>query len=434
MMKLKTVRAPSLQKALNLVRQEVGPDAVVLHTRHAPRRGLLGWLGVQAVEVTAANGRDVALARAKKIKQAPKRPDHTHKAPPIARSAQRQRPAIKQDDWQSPGPTADLIKHAYHAVKHDLQIANPQPTITPLPAEPSALTEEMRQVKAVLARLVQKQAANAPQGVTPSLAGRYMQLIEHEVAEELATTLINKAHQANATADDDEAANRAIRQALAQLLPVGEIETADENTPTTSPKIIALVGPTGVGKTTTLAKLATQFAVQQNKKVTLITIDTYRIAAVDQLRTYADILGLKLEVVQKPEHMTEAVQRNQDADVILIDTAGRSPRDANRIAELARFVHAAKPHQTHLVLACTANQRSMLDTNERFSPLSPTHVIFTKIDEAVSFGTLINVLTTTKHRLSYITTGQEVPHDIEAATPERLADLMLIGQGGKTGC
>ncbi|WP_428386521.1 flagellar biosynthesis protein FlhF [Mucisphaera sp.] len=436
-MKLKTLQAPTLKQALALVHAEIGPDAVVLHTRHARRKGILGWLGGTLVEVTAADGRDVARARAKQNKA--RRPQPTRAARPARPPARKPQPATipqpvaaSHEQWPPNGSTAELIKHAYQAVKDDLAKSTPpppaplpQPQVIPLPPEPSHLSREMREVKAVLAKLVSRQTPATPDNLPTSLAERYLQLIQQEVAEELAAKAIAQAREATTNPDCDTACTHSLRKALSSLLPV-----APEPAPTTTgTHIIALIGPTGVGKTTTLAKLATQLTLEKQRKVVLITIDTYRIAAVDQLRTYAEILNLQLEVIQRPEQMAETIAKHKDADTILIDTAGRSPKDAQRISELKQFIQHANPHEIHLVLASTATERSMLDTHERFSPLNPTHLIFTKIDEAICFGSLMNVLTITQKRLSYITTGQEVPHDIEHGSAERLADLMLNPEG-----
>jgi len=213
------------------------------------------------------------------------------------------------------------------------------------------------------------------------------------------------------------------------------------------PRVIALIGPTGVGKTTTIAKLAATFKIKHRKNVGLITMDTFRIAAVDQLKVYANIIGVPLHVVSKPTEMEAAMRAmrvqpspssphsaassapaRSACDVILIDTAGRSQRDDQRLVQLGQLLRAADPHEVHLVLSSTCTQAVLMQAVERFSAIRTDRIIFTKLDEAVSFGVLVNVARKANKRLSYITTGQEVPHQIEAGGAERLADLVTGGR------
>ncbi len=194
------------------------------------------------------------------------------------------------------------------------------------------------------------------------------------------------------------------------------------------PLTIALVGPTGVGKTTTIAKLAAAYKLRQGKKVGLITSDTYRIAAVDQLRTYANIIGLPLKVALTPREMAGACGSLADCDVILVDTAGRSQHDKGRLEELAAFIDAATPDETHLVLSATVAEPVLAKAAERFAVLQPTRVIFSKLDEAVHFGVIVNTCRKVGMRVSYVTTGQEVPDEIELAQADRLARLVLDGE------
>jgi len=289
----------------------------------------------------------------------------------------------------------------------------------------------MQAVRQMVARVMHQQSRQS--GTVPSthtndpLFEHYLGLIEQEVAEELAEQIVTDARGlAEALDPDDEAASRAaVRRAIEQAMPIdpeaGELRPTGEG----KARVVALVGPTGVGKTTTVAKLAATFKLKQGKDVALITLDTYRIAAVDQLKTYAGILGVPLEIVTTPDEMAAAVERHKHRDGILIDTAGRSQRDNDRLTELAALVRAAQPHETHLVLSSTATQRVLLETVERFSAIHTDRIIFTKLDEAVTFGTLINIASKVNKKLSYLTTGQEVPHQIEAGKADRLAALVM---------
>ncbi len=179
--------------------------------------------------------------------------------------------------------------------------------------------------------------------------------------------------------------------------------------------VVALVGPTGVGKTTTIAKLAAQFRLREEVRVGLITVDTYRIAAVEQLRTYAEIMELPLEVVTTPREMRAAVGRLEDVDLVLIDTAGRSPRDAVRLAELRALLAESQADEIHAVLSAVACRESLETAADSFGTVGASAVILTKLDEAGSLPWLPELLTRCRLPVSYTTHGQNVPDDISPA-------------------
>lgn len=193
------------------------------------------------------------------------------------------------------------------------------------------------------------------------------------------------------------------------------------------PRVIALVGPTGVGKTTTVAKLAATYKLRHQKKVGLVTSDTYRIAAVEQLKTYAGIIGLPLKVANSPKEMSAAIESLGHCDIIVVDTAGRSQNDRQRLAELGDFAGAARPDETHLVLSTTVGDNVLRKTAERFRALGPDRCILTKLDEAVTTGPIAGLCDRIGLPLSFVTVGQEVPDDIEPARADRLARCVLDG-------
>ncbi|MDR1621978.1 MAG: flagellar biosynthesis protein FlhF [Synergistaceae bacterium] len=188
---------------------------------------------------------------------------------------------------------------------------------------------------------------------------------------------------------------------------------------------VMLLGPTGVGKTTTIAKLAAIQALWEHKNVLLLTSDTYRIAAVDQLRTYAKILGVPIEVIFEVENFPNILEEHTDADLILLDTAGRGQRDRKSLETLEVIYNVFRPDAVHLVLAANMKYKDMLDVVERMSVVPISHAIFTKLDETVSYGAIFNVLKSLGCPVSFFTTGQNVPNDIEVASSARLAGLLV---------
>jgi flagellar biosynthesis protein FlhF len=188
--------------------------------------------------------------------------------------------------------------------------------------------------------------------------------------------------------------------------------------------VIALIGPTGVGKTTTLAKLAATYAVEEGKSVGLVTMDTFRIGAVEQLRTYARIIGVPLEVALTPEDLSTAVNRLADRDVVLIDTVGRCQKNKLQLSELQMFLDAARPSEVHLVVSASASLEVQKDVIRNFGILAPNRLIFTKLDEAVGLKCIADVALAARIPLSYVTNGQNVPDDIQPADPDKLAKLV----------
>ncbi len=189
--------------------------------------------------------------------------------------------------------------------------------------------------------------------------------------------------------------------------------------------MVALIGPTGVGKTTTLAKLAANLKLREKHRVGLITLDTYRIAAVDQLKRYADIIGSPLRVVSGVEDLKDAVRAMHQCEFLLIDTAGRSPNDTLKLNELRGLLAAAEPDEVHLVLSTTASDECLQLAVNRFAEVRVDKLIFTKLDEAPHVGVVLNIVRKVNKSLSYITTGQDVPDDIEVGRGRRLAELIL---------
>lgn len=214
----------------------------------------------------------------------------------------------------------------------------------------------------------------------------------------------------------------ALRERLSRLLPVQPRDGLERGR---GPQIVALVGPTGVGKTTTAAKLAGRALTQHRARVGFITLDLYRVAAVDQLRAYADMLAAPLEVAASPGELRGAVERLRDRDLILIDTAGRSPLDAQRLTELSRLLGCVPQAQTLLCLAANARERELRHALRRFQSCWLNGLVLTKLDESLSAGDVVELLAHSPLPLRYVCAGQEVPDDIDDARSAPLVDWVL---------
>ncbi|MBU5269056.1 flagellar biosynthesis protein FlhF [Clostridium cochlearium] len=188
---------------------------------------------------------------------------------------------------------------------------------------------------------------------------------------------------------------------------------------------VVLVGPTGVGKTTTIAKLAGRLSLVEKKKVGLITVDTYRIGAVDQLKTYADIMGIPFKVVFSINDMEEAIENMKNCEVVLVDTTGRSSKNVMQISELRAFIEKVNSDNIHLVISSTTKNRDIDNIVEGYKTLGYNNVIITKLDETTTYGSILNIVNSTKKPISFITTGQNVPDDIRAITPKEISSLIL---------
>lgn len=191
------------------------------------------------------------------------------------------------------------------------------------------------------------------------------------------------------------------------------------------PTVIAFVGPTGVGKTTTLAKIAAHYSIHENKKVGLITADTYRIAAVEQLKTYAEIMGMPVIVVYSPDEIKEAINRHSDKDIIFIDTAGRSHRNKQQFEELKRLMDICQPDEIYLLINSSTSMKNCRNIIKNYEFLKEYKLIFTKADETPMMGIILNVRHLTGRKLSYLTTGQSVPDDIEVVDIAKVTKKLL---------
>ncbi|WP_422928322.1 GTP-binding protein [Singulisphaera sp. PoT] len=359
----KTYRAGTMKEALALVRRDLGGNAVILGSREVRRRRLFGLGTREMIEVTASD-------------------------------------SVVESGSKSGGSTP------------------------PNPALQSEFGEQLSRLHAMVEDLSRHGRIDH---LLPDLPGElvptYAQLLEADVPEVLSRRLVRYIvdRLEPEQVSDPEAVSEALCEAVEAFVPIAPPIAAVAGTR----RVVALVGPTGVGKTTTVAKLAANFKLAHGFRPGLVTVDTYRIAAVEQLRTYAEIISLPLAVANAPDEMRRAIDELGDVDIVLIDTAGRSPRDEIKIRELADFLQAAQPDETHLVLSAVAGERSLRAAVERFAVVHADRLILTKLDEADGLGGVLAVLGQANRPVSYLTTGQAVPDDIEPADRRRLARLIL---------
>ena len=303
-----------------------------------------------------------------------------------------------------------------------LQQAQTQPTVTeqqvsisPNEEKLKQLEEEIAQMKVLLAEILGRE----PKKGTLSL---HEALKLQEVDDD---TLSEMAAQANAGETLVDVHTPGARATLIRYLNEHVRFSDGIKLNRHGVRIAALLGTTGVGKTTTLAKVAAKFVLEQKTDVALITADTYRISAVEQLKTYSDILELPLEIVYNPTELASAIERHRDKDLILIDTAGRSQHNDYQMRELEEFLRVNPRIEKHLVISATTKFTDAKHIMSKFAKIEPDRVIFTKVDETASLGMIINLLRDKKFSLSYITTGQSVPDDIDPASSDVLANLLL---------
>jgi flagellar biosynthesis protein FlhF len=389
-MDVRTYRARTMQEALNLVRRELGPEAAVLQTRDVRAGGLYRLLpGMRRVEVTASAEVNVPS---------------------------RLPPRVRESD----------------AVQSGLDLSAPSPGLMASPRgddhEPRyAFRDELRgqltDLQSMVEDLCRRSRTSTPHDLPRTVFTLFTDLIEADVSEELARELIERLRGESPT--DDFSDEMLAKARIARLVEEEIRVTGPIRMQPGKRRLIALVGPTGVGKTTTIAKLAANFRLKEKRRVGLITVDTYRIAAVEQLRTYADIIDLPMAVVSTPREMRDAVARMNDLELILMDTAGRSPRDEVKIQELKSMLSEAGADEVHLVLSSTAGAASLVRTAGQFAEVGTTALVLTKLDEVSGLGNLLPLLRSTKLPLSYVTDGQNVPDDIEPADSRRLARKVL---------
>ncbi len=447
-----------MASGLKLVRQALGPDALILSTRTI-RTGKLGLLSKPTLEITAAidspQPRDTTGYR-----QAgpPARPFFQGPAKTVKKK-NGGRINLAVDDQLSldygaftdqPAPADRLPSEAltFRSAPMEQEPATVAPVAAP-PAtgEDERLRSEVDELKNLVNSLVgelAKVTKPSPAPATASEAPRPEQvrlpankldslktikdpvlkmLNRRGVNGETATALANFARDTMPGVDllDEEKIRSFLVQTIYNLI---EVQPPDFS-PVGPQQRIALVGPTGVGKTTTLAKLAAHYLSNYSSSIALITIDTYRIAAVEQLKVYGEIMHLPVEVVITPDQLAEALERHKDTSLLLIDTAGRSPRDSLAISELSSFFRPELNIEKHLVLSAATRENELVGIIESFAALGIDKTLFTKVDECTHTGVILNIQVQNSAPLSYITNGQRVPEDLLEISRRSVAELIM---------
>jgi flagellar biosynthesis protein FlhF len=452
-MLVKKFEAETMAAALKQVKDTLGPEALILSTRTLRKKGL-GVLGRQTIEVTAAvespsmrrpstparsayGGQRTAtvsqsVTPANRVETLEDEivslsNRHSQPAEPLTRTESAVDPRLdeelKQLRAQVESQSISQLKAEIEQLKElmtQLSQAQAQAQAQPAPSvvEPSASAPEVR--KAALRPALTSLRTVAPVKNCDPLVEL---LQERGIDAESATTIAAYA-TARMTAQqrlDPQQQRDFLCTTLAGLV---QSKTSLWQ-PGQPQKKISLIGATGVGKTTTIAKLAARAITESGARVALVTIDTYRIAAVEQLKVYGEIMGIPVDVVFSPEQLQETFRRHRDKDLILIDTAGRSPRDEARIDELNNFLGAHSGVENCLVLAAPTAAGLQHKSFEAFSKLPISRLIFTKLDEADQCGSLINIPLKTNLPISCLTNGQKVPEDLLPADPQLVAELVM---------
>ena len=464
-MRIEKYHAEDMQEAFRLIKADLGSDAVVIQTRKV-RLGVFGWFKKPVYEVIAAVDEDavrppklaaaIAGGASRSAVRAVAAGTRTSTAAArtsalAAPSTLGPKPARAQAAAYATAPAKPAFQPlspaqtngSGHAVRAAAAAppapaldseAGPANTDAPVKLESSdvALLREMKsnmsELKTAMSRLSKQAQFGNIANFSTALVDVYQRLIDQELAEDLAQDIILKVNSelgSNGVTNIDLVRDY-VRRHIQGLIEV----TGPPRLVTGATKSIFLVGPTGVGKTTTLAKLAANYSLVEHKRVALVTVDTFRIAAIPQLRTYADIIGVPLEVVYTPADLADVLGRFGDRELVLIDTPGGSPRNTKQLEALKEYLDSVQAKDVYLAVSSPTRYRDMLDIYNRFSICQVDGLLFTKIDETDRFGPLVNLLNETRARLTYLTTGQNVPQDIELADSVKMAELLLSEKAG----
>lgn len=383
-MKVKKFNGADNHEAMMKVRQELGPDAVILHQRKIKAKGLFSYFKKPIIEIVAAVEEPAVV-----IPQ-PKATPKNEMLPPEAglRALAEKKTRVK--------PDGELSKEIFE-IKHMLS--------------------------SVVTKVNRENLAESIKGLgNPDLENIFFLLKEQELEAEIIEEIMKELAAFVEGAEDRRNINKeALHGRMMKLIDQYFIERPSA----VNSKVIFFVGPTGVGKTTTIAKLAAQFSINEGKQVGFISADTYRIAAVEQLKIYSEILDIPVEVIYEPGEIHSALERLQHKDIIMVDTAGRSSRNQGQMEELQLLLNQIEEKEIYLVISCTSKNKDIKEIIDAYQFLDDYKFIFTKLDEATTYGSILNTTMQTHRPVSFITTGQSVPDDIEVTDIEKVIGLLM---------
>ena len=394
-MKIRRFVGKDMNEAIIKVKSELGSEAVILNSRKIKRPGILGFFKKPLVEVVAAIDQDYKIKTSSSKKKNKKKPPSTN------------------SNKRKVNKEIDNTNISFDNKNIDLKI--------------NKLTEIVKQLENKVSTINEKKPIEEKKENNKSKVKTYEKkyldlLIDHDILPKNANKILDQVKKKiSIKGNSEETVKNAIKVVISDFLQKPEVIPKEIQ----SQKIFMFVGPTGVGKTTTLAKLAAKLSLIDNKKVGLVTADTYRIAAVEQLKTYSEILGIPLNVVYESKEIQDAIDDYEDKDYILIDTAGRNYKDKEFKVEIEEIIKRVDNIDKFLVLSLVADFKNMENVIKSYKFLDDYRVIFTKFDEAITFGNILNIKMLTNKKLSYITNGQSVPDDIEVLNIDKVADIIV---------
>ncbi len=403
-MKIKKFVARTEQEALEKAKAELGSSALILNIKKITPKGILKLFKKPTIEVTAAYEDKQKEAKPETKLQTANTTNENSEAQTEKKAHEK---VLKDKTIVEQGIKIESLQNKVNATEQLVSKLMTQLTL----AEQSILVGKRKYENSMIQLFYDELIE---QGVTPEIAEKILEdinLIEEE--DKIDINLIVKI------------VYNTIISVLGEPSPVLLSKTTKDNA-----KVITLLGPTGVGKTTTIAKLSSIFMLKQGLNVSLITADTYRIAAVEQLKTYAEILGIDIQAVYNNDEMPPAINKVKKInDIILIDTAGRSHKNMDNLIDIKELLEKVPNSENYLVLSVTTKFEDLLSIVESYSTICDFKIIFTKLDETNAFGSILNICYLTGKKVSYVTMGQNVPDDIEIIQPEKIAK-MLLGLGG----
>ncbi len=394
-MRIKKYEAFDMKEALRLIKEELGSEAVILSTRKVVKNNSFGLFSRPIIEVTAGVDDDERLKARKTVGTNVDDPyAHTYK------------PVFKPVNTEPEKKETDKIVEIINALglhKFDSMIS------------------DIADIKKQMLEMKSSMKENISVDLIPAVMEFYSILVKNGVDDVIAYKFLKKIEKRASTAElTRNQVKNLTAQLLSELIPVEKDYFSN-----IKQKVLAVVGPTGVGKTTTIAKIAANLSLSLNKSVALITIDNFRIGAVEQLRTYAEIVKIPLRVAATPNELEHVINECRDFEYVFIDSMGRSQFDNDQIAELRRFMDVDSRIKVALVLSMSSNHAELSETYDRYSKLLPEYLIFTKLDETKYFGPLINLPIKKKTPLMLLSKGQNVPDDMELPDGKKIAFKVL---------